>query len=234
MLENTSALSDIYRSARCVFLDCDGVIFDSNAFKLEAMYSVLARYPGELREAMAHYWKQNGGVSRHVKFRYFFREIVGVPPVESSVEEVAARFADASLEGYRRRDPLPKALAFARASGANRTFVVSGALQSELELVFAEKGIDTLFGAVLGSPIEKRELMERMMAVRGCPPDRALLIGDGAGDFRACQALGIHFAFLAEYSDWADAEKELSGAPAVSMHATWAELLGALQVSYTS
>ena len=28
-------VSEIYRTTRCIFLDCDGVIFDSNGFKLE-------------------------------------------------------------------------------------------------------------------------------------------------------------------------------------------------------
>jgi phosphoglycolate phosphatase-like HAD superfamily hydrolase len=128
---------------------------------------------------------------------------------------------------------LPGALALARDAGRERAVVVSGALQHELRTVFAEQKIDDLFGQVLGSPTSKLELVESVMKRRDCPPERALLIGDGAGDFRVCRALGMHFAFLAEFSDWKDAERELAHAPLVSRHASWVELLGALKIGYT-
>jgi len=35
-------VSEIYRTTRCIFLDCDGVIFDSNGFKLEALRHAIA------------------------------------------------------------------------------------------------------------------------------------------------------------------------------------------------
>ena len=36
-------LRALYRRARCVFFDCDGVIFDSNGFKIAAMHRALAK-----------------------------------------------------------------------------------------------------------------------------------------------------------------------------------------------
>lgn len=233
MSENHERLSELYRRARCIFLDCDGIIFDSNSFKVEAMWAVLDEYPPEQREAMDRYWRKNGGVSRHVKFRHFFSEIARVSPVEPLVGDAVRRFSTWSLEGYRRTDPRPEALALARDAGSERTVVVSGALQSELTTVFREKGIDGAFAQVLGSPRSKLELVERVMTERGCTPERALLIGDGAGDFRVCRALDLHFAYLAEFSDWPHAEQELEGVPRVSIHERWVELLAAMKISYT-
>lgn len=227
-------LLDLYRRASCVFLDCDGVIFDSNGFKLDAMLAVLAEYPREQREAMRAYWVANGGVARHVKFRHFFGQIAPQSPLEPLVEDAVARFTEYSLAGYRRSEPRPEALALARDAGAKRCVVVSGALESELRTVFVEKGIERCFDEVLGSPATKRELVERVMKERACPPSSALLVGDGAGDFRVCQALGLHFAYLGELSDWTDAERELRGAPRVSQHRSWAELLEVLEIRYTS
>jgi hypothetical protein len=57
------------------------------------------------------------------------------------------------------------------------------------------------------------------------------LIGDGAMDFRVCQALGIHFAYLAEYSEWLGASEQLANAEPVSVAQTWQELLAGLGIS---
>jgi hypothetical protein len=64
---------------------------------------------------------------------------------------------------------------------------------------------------------------------RGCPASEALLIGDGAMDFRVSQELGVHFIYLAEFSEWSGAHAALTGADGVSVARDWATLRRALR-----
>lgn len=170
-------------------------------------------------------------MSRFAKLQHFFTQIAPHPDVAGQVERAARRFGEYSRAAYDECEPLAPALRAAEVAGAGRCHVVSGAAQTELESVFAAHGIAARFASVLGSPRPKQELVTLVLVEQGCPPERALLIGDGAMDFRVCQALGIHFVYLAEHSEWLGAREQLAQAEPVSVAETWQELLLALGVS---
>ncbi len=218
-------LRKLLTKTRCLFLDCDGVIFDSNEFKIRAMHEVLRDFSLEQRQRMDSYWRSNGGLSRHVKFEHFFREIARVDDPAKHCARAVERFGTLSFAGYRQVEPLPEALALARQVGADRCFVVSGADQDELVRVFRLKGIDGLFREVLGSPRSKLELVRGVLAQQEVGPQEALLIGDGARDYAACRELGIQFIYLSAYSEWTGASAQLTHAPMVSCVDSWPELL---------
>lgn len=214
-------------SARLVFLDCDGVIFDSNGFKRAAMTRVLSHYPEPLREAMTAFWRNNGGMSRRIKFEHFFRELVQSPEWEHLTEVAVQRFGEYSLEGFGHVEPLAGALTLMRSVGPDRLVVVSGADQNELRQVFRQKQIDSLVSEVLGAPIKKQQLVETVLHARGVRVDEALLIGDGRRDFEVCHELGMRFVYLHEHSEWDGAGSALAEAADVSWAESWAELLRA-------
>ena len=223
-------LASIFQRAECVFFDCDGVIYDSNPFKLRALEHALAgQGPTELSQ-MSDYWRRNGGMSRFAKLRHFFTEIAPHPDVEGQVAAAALRFGAYSRAAYDECAPLAAALRAAQAAGFERCHVVSGAAQTELESVFVAHGIAQYFASILGSPRAKQDLVSGVLAERRCPPQRALLIGDGAMDFRVCQALGLHFVYLAEFTEWLGATEILAAAEPVSVASTWRELLVGLGV----
>lgn len=228
MSADFSELGSLWRRARCVFLDCDGVIFDSNGFKLEAMRQTLAGHSPAEVSAMEAFWRSNGGASRFLKFEHFYTHIAPRADVRQAMEAASQRFSQLSLAAYERVQPLAAALELARAAGRERVHVVSGAAQTELESVFAAKNITSLFGSILGSPRPKRELVAGVLEERRCPPDEAFLIGDGAIDHRVCHELGLHFVYLAEHSEWSSADQALTGAPRVTVAQTWSELRDAL------
>jgi phosphoglycolate phosphatase-like HAD superfamily hydrolase len=192
------------------------------------MRHALAGQDERALEQMSDYWRRQGGMSRFAKLRHFFTEIAPHPDVEARVDQAARRFGEYSRAAYDECVPIAEALRAARAAGRERCHVVSGAAQSELESVFAAHGIAGLFSAVLGSPTPKQQLVGSVLRERDCPAEHALLIGDGAEDFRVCQTLGIHFAYLAEYSEWLGARERLAGAEPVSFAETWPELLAGL------
>lgn len=222
---------ELYRSTRCLFLDCDGVIFDSNGFKLEALRHAIAGYPEGPRRAMEAYWSENGGVSRRIKLEHFFRELQPTERVSEAIEAASHRFGEYSRAAFSAAAPVPEALQLARAAGPERCFVVSGADQAELQEVFAAKGLHGLVAQVCGSPIPKRAHLERILEERACAASDALFIGDGGGDFDVCRRLGVPFIYLDQYSEWTNAKATLAGAASVLICDTWPELLGRLGVA---
>lgn len=219
-----------YERATTVFFDCDGVIFDSNGFKISAMHRTLGAHGEREREAMERFWTQNGGVSRYEKFRHFFSQIAPAPDVTAAVAEAAQRFGAYSRAAYDDHEPIEGALRLARHAGRARSFVVSGADQAELESVFAQKGLTPLFAEVLGSPRPKLELVRGVLERTGRAASDAILIGDGAGDHRTCSRLGVHFVYLAQFSEWGGAREVLRDAEGVTWADDWASLLAALGV----
>jgi phosphoglycolate phosphatase-like HAD superfamily hydrolase len=195
------------------------------------MRHALAGHDERALSEMSEFWRKNGGMSRFAKLAHFFTRIAPHPDVAGQVALAARRFGESSRAGYDGCAPLAPALRAAAAAGPERCHVVSGAAQSELESVFAAHGIASRFASVLGSPAPKLELVKSVLAARRCPPESALLIGDGAMDFRVAQALGLHFVYLAQYSEWLGAEQELATAEPVSVAETWQELLTGLGVS---
>jgi hypothetical protein len=171
-----------YERARAVFFDCDGVIFDSNGFKIAGMHRALSGYGAGERAAMEEFWRANGGVSRYEKFRHFFTRIAPEPDVPEAVRGAAERFGAFSRAEYTLHEPVPEALALARHAGAARCQVVSG----------------------------------------------AILIGDGAGDFRVASTLDMPFVYLAQFSEWRGAGETLTDAPGVSWADDWSDLLARL------
>jgi phosphoglycolate phosphatase-like HAD superfamily hydrolase len=221
-------LRPLFARARCVFFDCDGVIFDSNGFKIAAMRRALDGFALAEIDAMEAFWRANGGVSRFVKFEHFYTQIAPRDDVAARVKASSDRFGELARAAYDEVEPIAAALELARAAGAERCHVVSGATEVEMLSVFGSKNIASLFASIQGSPRPKLELVKRVLDARGCAPGEALLIGDGSMDFRVCRELDMQFVFLSEHSDWTGAAAALAGAPRVSVAASWAELTRSL------
>jgi phosphoglycolate phosphatase-like HAD superfamily hydrolase len=224
-VQDDSTLPTRFQQARCVFFDCDGVLFDSNRFKVDGMRHALAGEPEPDIERMVQFWRRNGGVSRWEKFRHYFEQIAPVADVDAAVDRACERFGDYSLAAYEQHEPVPEALEVVRALGAERAVVVSGASQVELATVFTRKGIASLFSEILGSPTKKLDLVWRVLSDRKLGPHEVLFIGDGAGDFRVARELAVHFVYLNQFSEWSGATDALRDAPQVAWADDWAKLL---------
>ena len=217
------------RAPAVTFLDCDGVIYDTNRLKCDAYRHALADAPPERVEALVAEHLQTGGVSRFVKLRRFFEVSHPVPDVEGALAQALTRFGEFCEGGYARLSPRPEALAFATAMGGpDRVYVVSGGAEEELRAVFARALVADRFAAILGSPRTKREHLATVLDARGLSPGQALFVGDGWGDWDATRALGVPFVFLAEMSEWSGGRSAVEATPTAAVAETWEELLAAL------
>lgn len=223
--------------ADLVFMDCDGVIYDTNRLKCDAYRYALVDYPRPIVEDLVTYHRATGGVSRYLKIERFFREMHPVPDPDGAARAALERFSAFCERGYERMRPRPEALAFAATCGGPaRVHVVSGSDEAELRRVFDAADLRHRFVEVHGSPVGKKVHLARIAAQARVPLERCLFVGDGWGDWDAATALGVPFVFLAEMSEWDEGHATLERAAPdllVSEAASWDELLAAARRRFT-
>ena len=78
---------------KVIFWDFDGVLMDSNAVRDLGFERVLSAFPKEQVDQLLAFHQANGGLSRYVKFRYFFENIRGEPITEEEILVWAERFS---------------------------------------------------------------------------------------------------------------------------------------------
>jgi phosphoglycolate phosphatase-like HAD superfamily hydrolase len=180
---------------KVLFWDFDGVLMDSNAIRDIGFERVLADYPPEQVAQLLAFHRANGGLSRYVKFRYFFEEIRKEPADNANIIEWASKFS--LIMKSLLVDPnllIDETLNFVRKNQFKYTmFITSGSDQDELRFLCKSLGIDTLFNSIYGSPKPKKEWIFDIMKENQFKKENCVLIGDSINDWEAANYNGIKF-----------------------------------------
>jgi len=198
------------KSYSSIVFDCDGVLLDSNQIKSDCFRSVALPWGVDSANALYSYHLDNGGVSRYLKFSYFFEKILpnyvpnarpGIdgPDYEQLLENYSALVWDQlmSCSVARGIDSLKKLSPYSSWS------IASGGDQVELRQLFDARGLIHYFdGGIFGSPDSKDVILSRAIqhSIIRFP---ALFLGDSKYDYEAATKVGIDFLFV---SDWTDVE----------------------------
>lgn len=219
--------------ADLVFMDCDGVIYDTNRLKCDAYRYALEEYPKALVEDLVTYHRATGGVSRYLKIERFFYEMHPLPDAAPRMRRALDRFASFCERGYERMRPRNEALAFAELMGGpNRVHVVSGSDEAELRRVFDAADLRHRFVEVHGSPVGKKTHLSRIAADAGVALERCLFVGDGWGDWDTATTLDVPFVFLSEMTEWDDGKATVGRATdnePIAEATSWEALLQAVR-----
>lgn len=181
-------------SINCLVFDCDGVLLDSVPVKTRAFARLAEPYGAQARDRFVMYHTTHGGVSRTLKFAWFFREILDreITPEESDRwGELFARYA---LDEVRKCEMIP---------GAHETlekwrtilpmFVCSGAPQEELRVVLEERDLSGFFKGIYGYPPTKEKILANIVKETLLPADEVLMIGDATTDRDAAEYAETRF-----------------------------------------
>ena len=179
---------------KCLVFDCDGVLLDSVPVKTRAFARLAEPYGEEARDRFVMYHAMHGGVSRTLKFAWFFREILNreITPEESARwGELFARYA---LEEVRQCEMIPGAReTLEKWRGILPMFVCSGAPQEELRLVLEERGLSGFFKGIYGYPPTKDKILATIVKESLLPADEVLMIGDATTDRDAAEYADTRF-----------------------------------------
>jgi phosphoglycolate phosphatase-like HAD superfamily hydrolase len=178
-----------------LFWDFDGVIMDSNAVRDRGFEEVLKDYPQAEVDALMAFHRENGGLSRYVKFRHFFEDIRRESITEAEVNIWANKFSKIMMQLLINPDLLiQETLKFIKANAQKYTMhIVSGSDQTELRHICKSLDIAQYFLSIHGSPTPKNDLVADLLKEKSYDKSSYLLIGDSRNDFEAAQVNGIHF-----------------------------------------
>jgi len=180
---------------KVIFWDFDGVILDSNEVRDLGFIEALKEYPSAQVEKLLLFHKKNGGLSRYVKFRYFFEEIRKETTNKETMEGLLDRFSlimkDQLVNPYYLIEENLKVIK--ELYGNSAMHIVSGSDQTELRYLCKCLKIDHFFESINGSPTPKIELVKKLIQYHKYLIKDCVLIGDSVNDFEAAQANEISF-----------------------------------------
>lgn len=186
---------EFLQEKKVIFWDFDGVIMDSMSVRNKGFELVLKEFPKEQVELLMQFHLKNGGLSRYVKFRYFFEEIRREKVSEEEVKEWAQKFSQ-----IMRKKLLQSALLI----GDSLNFIkenykkfnmhiVSGSDGIELRYLCENLDISSYFISIQGSPVPKKELVHSLLIKHGYKADDTILIGDSINDYEAAEENNVAF-----------------------------------------
>jgi phosphoglycolate phosphatase-like HAD superfamily hydrolase len=178
-----------------IFWDFDGVLIDSHAARDLGFQKVLAEFPKEQVAKLINFHKANGGLSRYVKFRYFFEEIRNESISENQVIVWAERFSLIMKKTLLNKSLLiNETLDFVKKNHKKlRMHIVSGSDGKELNYLCKELGIDIYFSSIHGSPTPKKELIKQLIQGQNYLIKDCVMIGDSINDWDAAFENEIDF-----------------------------------------
>jgi phosphoglycolate phosphatase-like HAD superfamily hydrolase len=174
-----------------IFIDCDGVILDSNHIKEANISRVLTNYlPNDLLTECLRYFNDNPGVPREEKL---------IKYIES--EYLRAKILDdynklnlKSLKNAKLVDGILDFLKAMRLAG-KKIFMVSGGSEDELFSIFSHKNLLHYFDAILGGPKTKSENI-KLLNYKG----NSIFIGDSQLDLEIAILFNMDFVFVSGYT----------------------------------
>lgn len=185
--------------------DCDGVILDSNQLKIEAMKNSLEGYfsDNDLITKCVDYFRNNFGKSRFHHVGHFLDSILIIEDEKRSEIErcILSDFSKQCSIKYLEAQLTPDFMSFLDKCKGKR-YVASGSEQSELREVFVQRGLNTHFDGVFGSPTPKAELIRNILKKEN--NTNAVMFGDAESDMLSAQQNNIDFVFYTPYSNVKD------------------------------
>lgn len=185
----------VLNKVKTILWDFDGVIMDSMPTRSLGFVKVLEQYPQDQIDALLRYHNLNGGLSRYVKFRYFFEHIRNESITEAQVQELANQFSTVMLSLLLDKTLLIQdSVDFIQHNYKNyRMHIVSGSDGNELNKICDALGLSPNFLSIQGSPTPKNELVRAVLEANSYQKDEVVLIGDSINDHQAAQVNQIRF-----------------------------------------
>ena len=148
-----------------VFWDFDGVILDSMSIRDKGFELIFNDFDRKDVEKLLNFHKQNGGLSRYVKIKFFFENILEKEITQDEINYYADRFSKIMLKELSNNELLIKdSVTFIKKNYKKFEFhIVSGSDQEELRILCNVLEIKKYFKTINGSPSAKNELIKNIL-----------------------------------------------------------------------
>lgn len=204
------SLKDLLKYNSIIF-DCDGVILQSNQLKTQAFRKALSNESIELVKKFIDYHKQNGGISRYLKFKYFYNEIKNESYSDQEINLAIDKYSKLVREELLLVEYVPGFLSVINFLNKHKIkcFVISGGDQLELNNIFKKRNIYKKFFRILGSPVSKKQHLKNL--ILNSEIQRPIIFfGDSHSDLDASIKYQLDFCFVSQFSEWEEGNNYVS------------------------
>ncbi|MFH1310132.1 MAG: HAD hydrolase-like protein [Candidatus Omnitrophota bacterium] len=178
---------------KAVIFDFDGVILESADIKTEAFRELFSKYPEKI-EKIVEYHLLNAGISRYVKFRYFYENILGRSLSKEKELKLGDAFSKIVLEKVLSAPFVKGALEFlTEPNFCYNFFIASGTPEEELHSILRERNIDKCFKEAHGSPKTKPDVINDILHRYNLVNSEAVYVGDAESDRKAAEETRVFF-----------------------------------------
>ncbi len=178
---------------KALFFDFDGVIVESADIKTAAFRDIFKKFPASL-DKIVDYHKKNMGISRFVKFRYIFKNILKKSLSVNAEKELGKLFSEIVYEKVLKTPMVKGASSFLNANFQKYPlFLISGTPEEELLDIVAKRKLSLYFNEIHGAPKQKATSIRGILKRFKWDPEETVFIGDAVSDYEASQKTEVHF-----------------------------------------
>ena len=178
---------------KAIIFDFDGVLVESAHIKTEAFRKLYSRWPDKADEGVAFHLK-NMGISRYIKFRYFYENIISERYTEEIGLKLGSEFSDIVLDKIKMAPFVKGVETFLDNFHSIYSFyIASGTPDEELCEIASYKGINKYFDGIFGSSLTKAEIINNILGTESLKNNMVVFVGDAASDKEAAEGMGVHF-----------------------------------------
>lgn len=171
--------------------DFDGVIIDSEAYKIETFKSLFTDFPEHL-EAIDMYNRRERGINRRIKFEHIYKNILQLPYSNETLEALAESYG-AKLKQNALQLPLISSIKEFLQKNELPAFVASSSEKAELELILKHHDMLQYFTDIYAYPHSKVTALQAIASRLKLDPNQILFFGDAIADYEAAQVTGAQF-----------------------------------------
>ncbi len=181
--------------------DCDGVILNSNKQKSKAFYKSTLKYGKENAKRFKDYHIKNGGISRNLKFKFFFEKILKKKDYLKDLNEVMDAYSNIVKLDLQKSEITSKLSQLKNKYRKQNWLVVSGSNQDELQNIFKKREIYRLFDSgIYGSPKDKITIFNELKS-SSILKKKTIYFGDSLYDYQCSKKCNIDFCFVSSWSE---------------------------------
>ncbi|MBT5492509.1 HAD family hydrolase [bacterium] len=182
---------------KTIFWDFDGVIIDSMAVR-DIGFDLIAKQATNSQKIVDEfitYHRYNAGLSRFVKIKYLYEEMLHSTITQQRIDELANEFSILMKEKLvDEKYLISQTVEFIEKNYQDYNFhIVSGSEEKELNFLCKELGLSKYFKTIEGSPTHKNDLVKDILEKYNYSSKESILIGDSMTDYNAARVNGIKF-----------------------------------------
>lgn len=177
-----------------IIFDFDGVILESADIKTMAFRELFAKRTSERIDDIVDYHMRHMGISRFVKFRYVYENILNLPYSDEEEKKLGEKFSDIVFKKVLNASFVPGALEFIQTyCNKIRLFIASGTPEDELLEILEKREIRRFFFEAYGAPREKPGIINEILHHHSYSKEEVVFVGDAESDMNAAEKTGLRF-----------------------------------------